>query len=87
MSQIKATDHGNPARTSKSRLDVEWLPQPEPGSVPLAFDEAHFTFAVMETDPVTDIVGLISTEITPSPLWFDIVGEHAAVVLLSTLLP
>ncbi|XP_036424414.1 LOW QUALITY PROTEIN: protocadherin Fat 2 [Colossoma macropomum] len=71
---IKATDHGSPARMSKSRLDVEWLPQPEPSSVPLAFDEAHFTFAVMETDPVADIVGLISTEITPSPLWFDIVG-------------
>ncbi|XP_066504787.1 protocadherin Fat 2 [Hoplias malabaricus] len=71
---IKATDHGSPARTSKSRLDVEWLPMPEPSSVPLAFDEAHFTFAVMETDPVTDIVGLISTEITPSLLWFHITG-------------
>ncbi|XP_022539774.2 protocadherin Fat 2 [Astyanax mexicanus] len=71
---IKAIDHGSPARMSKSRLDVEWLPQPEPSSEPLAFDEAHYTFAVMETDPVADIVGLISTEIIPSTLWFDIIG-------------
>uniref|UniRef100_W5U6J6 Protocadherin Fat 2 n=1 Tax=Ictalurus punctatus TaxID=7998 RepID=W5U6J6_ICTPU len=71
---IKATDHGHPERMSKSRLDVEWLPQPEPSSESLAFDEAHFTFAVMESDPVTQMVGIISTEITQSLLWFDIVG-------------
>ncbi|KAF5893704.1 protocadherin Fat 2, partial [Clarias magur] len=71
---IKATDHGNPARMSKSRLDVEWLPKPEPSSESLAFDESLFTFAVMESDPVTQMVGIISTEIISSLLWFDIVG-------------
>ncbi|XP_026859393.2 protocadherin Fat 2 [Electrophorus electricus] len=71
---IKATDHGSPARMSKARLDVEWLPQPESSSTLLAFDEAHFNFAVMETDPVTHMVGIISTEITSSLLWFDIIG-------------
>ncbi|XP_058253540.1 protocadherin Fat 2 [Hemibagrus wyckioides] len=71
---IKATDHGSPAKNSKARLHVEWLPQPEPSSESLAFDEAHFTFAVMESDPVTHMVGIISTEITRSLLLFDIVG-------------
>ncbi|XP_062856682.1 protocadherin Fat 2 [Trichomycterus rosablanca] len=71
---IKATDHGSPPKTSKSRLDVEWLPTLEPSSVPLAFDEEHFTFAVMETDPVTHMVGIISTEIPQSLLWFNIIG-------------
>lgn len=83
MFQIKATDHGSPTRMSKTRLDVEWLPQPEPSSEPLAFDEAHFTFAVMESDPVTHMVGIISTEITPSLLWFDIVGEYTDNILSS----
>ncbi|TSK28143.1 Protocadherin Fat 2 [Bagarius yarrelli] len=71
---IKATDHGSPAKSSKARLHVEWLPQPEPSSETLTFDEAPFTFAVMESDPVTHMVGIISTEITGSLLWFDIVG-------------
>ncbi|XP_076877989.1 protocadherin Fat 2 [Brachyhypopomus gauderio] len=71
---IKATDHGSPVRMSKCRLDVEWLPQPKPSSALLAFDEAHFNFAVMETDEVTHMVGIVSTEIISSLLWFDIVG-------------
>ncbi|XP_030622122.1 protocadherin Fat 2 [Chanos chanos] len=71
---VEATDDGNPARTSKARLHIEWLPKPPPSSDTLAFDEAHFTFAVMETDPVTQLVGIISTEITQGPLWFDIIG-------------
>lgn len=78
MSQIKATDHGSPSKTSKSRLDVEWLPPPEPSLVSLAFDEEHFTFAVMETDPVTHMVGIISTEIPQGLLWFNIIGEYTA---------
>lgn len=81
VSQIKATDHGDPAKTSTSRLHVEWLPQPEPSSEYPAFDEAHFTFAVMESDPVTQMVGIISTEITMSLLWFDIVGKYTDIIL------
>ncbi|XP_063046252.1 protocadherin Fat 2 isoform X2 [Engraulis encrasicolus] len=71
---IKASDHGSPARTATARLDIEWLPTPNPSPEPLAFDEAHFTFAVMETDPVSHMVGIISTEITSNLLWFDITG-------------
>lgn len=87
VSQIKATDHGSPAKNSKARLHVEWLPQPEPSSgVPeyLAFDEAHFTFAVMESDPVTHMVGIISTEITRNLLLFDIVGRYTGIILSSS---
>lgn len=83
VSQIKATDHGSPAKSSKARLHVEWLPQPEPSSESLAFDEAHFTFAVMESDPVTHMVGIISTEITQSLLLFDIVGKYTFIILSS----
>lgn len=68
---------------SKSRLDVEWLPHPEPSSESLAFDEAHYTFAVMESDPVTQMVGIISTEITQSLLCFNIVGEYMYIFLSS----
>ncbi|XP_051945095.1 protocadherin Fat 2 [Xyrauchen texanus] len=70
----KATDQGNPQRISKARLHVEWLPQPEPSSELLAFDEPPFNYVVMETDPVTDMVGIIRTEITKNLLMFDIIG-------------
>ncbi|XP_051506561.1 protocadherin Fat 2-like [Myxocyprinus asiaticus] len=71
---IKATDQGNPSRMSKARLHVEWLPQPEPSSELLAFDEPPFNYVVMETDPITDMVGIIRTEINKNLLWFDIIG-------------
>ncbi|XP_058853063.1 protocadherin Fat 2-like [Acipenser ruthenus] len=71
---IKATDGGSPARSSTARLHIEWVPKPAPSSEPLAFDEPHFNFAVMETDPVTHMVGIISTDISQSLLWFDITG-------------
>ncbi|XP_055033747.2 protocadherin Fat 2 [Misgurnus anguillicaudatus] len=71
---VKATDQGNPPRMSKTRLHVEWLPQPEESSEVLAFDEPPFNYVVMETDPVTDMVGIIHTEITKNLLLFDIIG-------------
>uniref|UniRef100_A0AAY4ENR5 Protocadherin Fat 2 n=1 Tax=Denticeps clupeoides TaxID=299321 RepID=A0AAY4ENR5_9TELE len=74
---VRASDHGNPVSTSTARLDVEWIPKPAPSSEVLTFDEEHFTFAVMETDPVTHMVGIISTEITHNLLWFDITGGDA----------
>lgn len=60
-------------RSSTVRLDVEWIPKPTPTSDLLTFDEPHFTFAVMETDPVTHMVGIIATE-TQRLLWYDITG-------------
>lgn len=72
--QIKATDQGSPPRSSTSRLDIEWIAHPPPSAEPITFDEPHFTFAVMETEPVTHMVGIIMTE-THGQRWFDITGE------------
>ncbi|KAM4622175.1 protocadherin Fat 2 [Polymixia lowei] len=70
---IKATDQGTPRRSSTARLDMEWVARPTPTAEPLTFDEPHFTFAVMETEPVTHMVGIIMTE-TQRLRWFDIIG-------------
>ncbi|XP_035505640.2 protocadherin Fat 2 isoform X2 [Scophthalmus maximus] len=70
---IKATDAGSPSLSSTARLDIEWIARPSPSAEPITFDEPHFTFAVMETEPVTHMVGIIMTEMRPLR-WFDIVG-------------
>ncbi|XP_071382628.1 protocadherin Fat 1-like, partial [Centroberyx affinis] len=69
---IKATDGGSPSRSSTARLDIEWIARPPPSTEPITFDEPHFAFAVMETEPVTHMVGIIMTE-TQRLRWFDIV--------------
>ncbi|XP_017285240.1 protocadherin Fat 2 isoform X2 [Kryptolebias marmoratus] len=71
---IKATDQGNPPRSSTSRLDVEWVPRPPASTEPLTFVEPHFPFAVMETDHVTHLVGIIMMETHQPLLWYDIIG-------------
>ncbi|KAJ7316376.1 hypothetical protein JRQ81_002538 [Phrynocephalus forsythii] len=73
---VKATDRGNPPLSSSVRLHVNWITKPLPSSEPLAFDELHFNFAVMETDPVNHMVGVISVEAGLSPLWFNITGGN-----------
>ncbi|XP_069388159.1 protocadherin Fat 2 [Paralichthys olivaceus] len=70
---IEATDEGSPSQWSTSRLFIEWIAHPPPSAEPITFDEPHFTFAVMETDIVTHMVGIIMTE-TLQLRWFDIVG-------------
>ncbi|KAE8286336.1 Protocadherin Fat 2 FAT tumor suppressor-like protein 2 Precursor [Larimichthys crocea] len=70
---IKATDQGSPSRSSTARLDIEWIARPPSSGEPITFDEPHFTFAVMETEPVTHMVGIIMTE-THQQRWFDITG-------------
>ncbi|XP_042348803.1 protocadherin Fat 2 [Plectropomus leopardus] len=70
---IKATDQGSPSRSSTARLDIEWIARPPLSAEPITFDEPHFTFAVMETEPVTHMVGIIMTETHPLR-WFDIIG-------------
>lgn len=72
--QIKATDQGSPPSSSTARLDIEWAALPPPAAEPITFEEPHFTFAVMETEPVTHMVGIIMTE-TLGLKWFDIAGE------------
>ncbi|XP_041799455.1 protocadherin Fat 2 isoform X2 [Chelmon rostratus] len=71
---IKATDQGSPSRSSTARLDIEWIARPPPSAEPITFDEPHFTFAVMETEPVTHMVGIIMTETHLRQRWFDITG-------------
>uniref|UniRef100_A0A8C4H5W0 FAT atypical cadherin 2 n=1 Tax=Dicentrarchus labrax TaxID=13489 RepID=A0A8C4H5W0_DICLA len=70
---IKATDQGSPSRSSTARLDIEWIAHPPPSTEPITFDEPHFPFAVMETEPVTHMVGIIMTE-RHGQRWFDITG-------------
>lgn len=65
---------------SKTRLHVEWVPKPESSSEVLAFDEPSFNYVIMETDPVTEMVGIIGTEITKNLLWFDIIGKQDSFV-------
>uniref|UniRef100_A0A8C5UBS7 FAT atypical cadherin 2 n=1 Tax=Malurus cyaneus samueli TaxID=2593467 RepID=A0A8C5UBS7_9PASS len=71
---VKATDGGSPPLSSHVRLHISWVARPGPSSEPLAFDEPHFNFAVMETDPVNHMVGVISIEMGPSQVWFNITG-------------
>ncbi|XP_075066196.1 protocadherin Fat 2 [Mixophyes fleayi] len=73
---IKATDGGNPSRSSSVRLHIHWIPNPRPSDEALAFDEPQFNFQVMETDPVNHMLGLISTEPMYSWCWFDIIGGN-----------
>lgn len=72
--QIKATDNGQPPLSASVRLHIEWIPPPRPSSIPLAFDELHYRFTVMETDPVNHMVGVISVEGRPGLFWFSISG-------------
>ncbi|XP_062941472.1 protocadherin Fat 2 [Cynocephalus volans] len=71
---VKATDSGQPPLSASVRLHIEWIPQPRPSSIPLAFDETHYSFTVMETDPVNHMVGVISVEGRPGLFWFNISG-------------
>ncbi|XP_077182634.1 protocadherin Fat 2 isoform X2 [Paroedura picta] len=71
---VKATDGGSPPLSSSVKLHIDWIPKPNPSSDSLAFDEPNFNFAVMETDPVNHMVGVISVEAGLSQLWFNITG-------------
>ncbi|XP_068596339.1 protocadherin Fat 2 [Brachionichthys hirsutus] len=68
---VRATDQGRPRRSSTARLDIEWVAPPPPSAEPITFNEAHFPFAVMETEAVTYMVGIIRTE-TRRQRWFHI---------------
>ena len=40
----------------------------------LLFEESPFTFSVMESDPVAHMVGVVATESSDVPVWFEITG-------------
>lgn len=75
FTQIKAVDNGRPQKSSTARLHIEWIKKPQPSTQPLSFDEPFYNFTVMESDKVTEIVGVVSLQQTATPLWFDIVGK------------
>lgn len=71
-------DNGRPQKSSTARLHIEWIKKPTPSPVPLTFDEPFYNFTVMESDKVTEIVGVVSVQPSNIPLWFDIVGKWGA---------
>uniref|UniRef100_A0A4W6EXE5 FAT atypical cadherin 1a n=1 Tax=Lates calcarifer TaxID=8187 RepID=A0A4W6EXE5_LATCA len=73
---IKAVDNGRPQKSSTCRLHIEWIPKPEvpEDAAPLLFEESPFTFSVMESDPVAHMVGVVATESSDVPVWFEITG-------------
>ncbi|KYO28522.1 hypothetical protein Y1Q_0005325 [Alligator mississippiensis] len=73
---IKAVDNGRPQKSATARLHIEWIKKPAPSPVPLTFDEPFYNFTVMESDKVTEIVGVVSVQPSNIPLWFDIVGGN-----------
>lgn len=82
LSQIKAVDNGRPQKSSSCRLHIEWIPKPElpADAAPLLFEESPFTFSVMESDPVAHMVGVVATESSDVPVWFEITGMHLCCV-------
>ncbi|XP_038610870.1 protocadherin Fat 1 [Tachyglossus aculeatus] len=74
---IRAVDNGRPQSTSTTRLHIEWTARPQPSAEPLSFEEPEFSFTVMESDPVSHMIGVITVEPPRTPLWFDIVGGDA----------
>lgn len=68
-------DNGRPQKSATARLHIEWIRKPPPSPVPLAFEEPFYNFTVLESDRVTEIVGVVSVQPTNTPLWFDIVGK------------
>uniref|UniRef100_A0AAQ5YM98 FAT atypical cadherin 1a n=1 Tax=Amphiprion ocellaris TaxID=80972 RepID=A0AAQ5YM98_AMPOC len=75
---IKAVDNGRPQKSSSCRLHIEWIPKPEvpADAAPLLFEEFPFTFSVMESDPVAHMVGVVATESSDVPVWFEITGGN-----------
>ncbi|XP_029965050.1 protocadherin Fat 3 isoform X4 [Salarias fasciatus] len=74
---IKATDNGRPQKSSTARLHIEWIRRPPPSAAPLLFDEPFYNFTIMENDKVAEIVGVVSLQQSPAPLWFDITGPRS----------
>ncbi|XP_027900863.1 protocadherin Fat 3a isoform X3 [Xiphophorus couchianus] len=74
---IKASDNGRPQKSSTARLHIEWIRRPPPSSPPLLFDEPFYNFTVTENDKVAEIVGVVSLQQNPVPVWFDITGGNS----------
>ncbi|KAJ8262335.1 hypothetical protein GJAV_G00165280 [Gymnothorax javanicus] len=75
---IIAVDNGRPQHSASCRLHVEWIPRPTASSRPLCFEESSLSFSVVESDPVSHMVGVIATEPSDTPVWFHITGDEQA---------
>ncbi|XP_073469084.1 protocadherin Fat 3 isoform X2 [Aquarana catesbeiana] len=75
---IKAVDNGRPQKSSTARLHIEWIKKPPPSPNPLTFDEPFYNFTIMESDKVTEIVGVVTVQPSNIPLWFDVEGGKLA---------
>ncbi|XP_065127833.1 protocadherin Fat 1 [Paramisgurnus dabryanus] len=75
---IKASDNGQPSKSSICRLHIEWIPKPELAKQALVFEETSLSFSVMQSDPVAHMIGVISTRPLESPVWFTIKGDTHA---------
>ncbi|XP_056442395.1 protocadherin Fat 1a isoform X2 [Gadus chalcogrammus] len=75
---IKAVDNGRPQKSATCRLHIEWIPKPlvSEDAAPLAFEESPYSFSVMESDPVSHMVGVIVTESSDVDVWFEITGGN-----------
>ncbi|XP_075448649.1 protocadherin Fat 3 isoform X3 [Ascaphus truei] len=73
---IKAVDNGRPQKSSTARLHIEWIKKPPPSPIPLTFDEMFYNFTIMESDKVTEIVGVVTVQPSNIPLWFDVEGGN-----------
>ncbi|XP_046891285.1 protocadherin Fat 3a isoform X1 [Hypomesus transpacificus] len=73
---IKASDNGRPQKSSTARLHIEWIRRPPASALPLVFEEQYYNFTVMESDKVAEIVGVVSTQQSSAPLWFEITGGN-----------
>ncbi|XP_075054823.1 protocadherin Fat 3 isoform X5 [Mixophyes fleayi] len=73
---IKAVDNGRPQKSATARLHIEWIKKPAPSPTPLTFDEPFYNFTVMESDKVTEIVGVVTVQPSNIPLWFDVEGGN-----------
>ncbi|XP_012717208.2 protocadherin Fat 2 [Fundulus heteroclitus] len=71
---IEATDQGSPPRSSSTRLKIKWVRRPPPSRRPITFDESHLNNAILETDSVSHMVGIVETDTDWPLLWFNIVG-------------
>ncbi|XP_035989151.1 protocadherin Fat 3a isoform X5 [Fundulus heteroclitus] len=74
---IKASDNGRPQRSSTARLHIEWIRRPPPSSQPLLFEESFYNFTITENEKVAEIVGVVSLQRNPFPVWFDITGVRS----------
>uniref|UniRef100_A0A3B3RFX2 FAT atypical cadherin 3 n=1 Tax=Paramormyrops kingsleyae TaxID=1676925 RepID=A0A3B3RFX2_9TELE len=71
---IRATDNGDPPMSSTTQLYMKWISKPVPSLLPLLFTDLYYNFTIPESTQVFEVVGVVSTQQSATPLWFDISG-------------